>query len=131
MSAHRLFIISKLSTQHCHESRKRHLRRPHFSKGLTKLAIFPDYERPGLICLALPPRQKFGLILVIKRRCYFLPFHSIFFPIFPKIEEWKEIAILKVLFPSTFILILEITISFHFDCYFLQFYRIAISFHFF
>ena len=43
-----------------------HVRRPHFSKGLTKSAIFPDYERPGLICLALPPRQKFCLILVIK-----------------------------------------------------------------
>ena len=28
--------------------------------------IFPDYKHPGLICLALPPRQKFGLILVIK-----------------------------------------------------------------
>ena len=68
---------------------------------------------------------------ILERRCYFLPFHSIFFPIFPKIEEWKEIAILKVLFPSTFILILEITISFHFDCYFLPFCRIAISFHFF
>ena len=50
----------------CHESRKRHLRRPHFSKGLTKLAILPDYECPGLICLALPARRKFGLILVIK-----------------------------------------------------------------
>ena len=64
------------------------------------------------------------------RRCYFLPFHSIFFPIFPKIEEWKEIAILKLLFPSTFISILEIAIPFHFDCYFLPFYRIAIPFHF-
>ena len=68
---------------------------------------------------------------ITNRRCYFLPFHSIFSPIFPKIEEWKEIAILKVLLPSTLILILEITISFHFDCYFLPFYRIAISFHFF
>ena len=45
-----------------------------------------------------------------------------------KIEEWKEIAILKLLFPSTFILILEIAIYFHFDCYFLPLYRIAISF---
>ena len=49
-----------------HESRKRHLRRPHFSKGLTKLAILPNYECPGLICLALPACRKFGLILVIK-----------------------------------------------------------------
>jgi hypothetical protein len=40
--------------------------KPHFSKGLTKLAILPDYECPGLICLALPARRKFGLILVIK-----------------------------------------------------------------
>ena len=47
-------------------SQKGYLRQPNFSKGLTKLAIFPDYKRPGLICLALPPRQKFGLILVIK-----------------------------------------------------------------
>ena len=50
----------------CHEGWKRHLRRPYFSKGLTKLAILPDYECPGLICLALPAHQKFGLILVIK-----------------------------------------------------------------
>ena len=40
--------------QQCHEGRKRHLRRPHFSKQLTKLAIFPDYKRPGMLCLALP-----------------------------------------------------------------------------
>ena len=83
------------------------------------------------------------------RRCYFLPFHSIFCPSIPKIEEWKEIVILKLLFPSTFILILKIAISFHFycyflpfrnkrsgrkqqfhNCYFLPFYRIAIPFHF-
>ena len=25
-----------------------------FSKGLTKLAIFLDYKRPGILCLALP-----------------------------------------------------------------------------
>ena len=55
------------------------------------------------------------------RRCYFLPFHSIFCPSIPKIEEWKEIVILKLLFPSTFILILKIAISFHFYCYFLPF----------
>ena len=54
-------IISK----QCHEGRKRHLWRPHFSKGLTKLAILPSYKCPGLICLALPARQRFGLILVI------------------------------------------------------------------
>ena len=36
---------------------------PIFQKGLQ---ILPDYECPGLICLALPARQKFGLILVIK-----------------------------------------------------------------
>ena len=56
-----------------------------------------------------------------QRRCYFLPFHSIFCPSIPKIEEWKEIVILKLLFPSTFILILKIAISFHFYCYFLPF----------
>ena len=37
-----------------------------FFKRAYKFSIFPDYERPGLICLALPPPQKFGLILVIK-----------------------------------------------------------------
>ena len=37
-----------------------------FFKGLTKLANLPDYKCLGLICLALPPRQKFGLILIIK-----------------------------------------------------------------
>ena len=36
---------------------------PNFLKGLTKLAILPNY---GLLCLAFPPRQKSGLILVIK-----------------------------------------------------------------
>ena len=30
----------------------------HFSKGLTKLAILPDYKRPGMLCLALPARRK-------------------------------------------------------------------------
>ena len=39
---------------------------PIFQNGLQKLAILPDYKCPGLICLALPPRQIFGLILVIK-----------------------------------------------------------------
>ena len=28
--------------------------------------ILPNYKCPGLICLALPPHQKFGLILAIK-----------------------------------------------------------------
>ena len=37
-----------------------------FFKRAYKLAILPDYKCPGLICLALPARQKFGLILVIK-----------------------------------------------------------------
>ena len=32
----------------------------------TKLAVLPNYECPGLICLALRARRKFGLILVIK-----------------------------------------------------------------
>ena len=62
-------LHSKVITQHtkqCHEGQKRHLRRHHFSKGLTKLAILPDYKCPGLICLALPPGQKFGPILMIK-----------------------------------------------------------------
>ena len=36
---------------------------PIFQKGL---AILPNYKCPGLICLALPARQKFGLILVMK-----------------------------------------------------------------
>ena len=39
---------------------------PIFQKELTKLAILPDNKCSGLICLALPPGQKFGLILVIK-----------------------------------------------------------------
>ena len=42
----------------CHESRKRHLRRPHFSKRLSKLAILPDYKCPRMLCLALPARRK-------------------------------------------------------------------------
>ena len=50
--------IVQNNKEYCHESRKRHLRRPHFSKGLTKLAILPDYKCPGLICLALPARRK-------------------------------------------------------------------------
>ena len=54
-----------IDQEQCPESGKRHLRRPHFSKGLTKLAILPDYKCPGLTCLALPARQKFDLILVI------------------------------------------------------------------
>ena len=62
----RFFHEAVQCTYQCHESRKRHLRQPYFSKGLTKLAILPDYDCPGLICLALPARRKFGLILVIK-----------------------------------------------------------------
>ena len=42
----------------CHEGRKRHLRRPHFSIRLTKLAILPDYKHPRMLCLALPARRK-------------------------------------------------------------------------
>ena len=52
-----LFKHFALHPEQCHEGRKRHLRRPHFSKGLIKLAILPDYECPGLICLALPARR--------------------------------------------------------------------------
>ena len=37
-----------------------------FFNGLTKLAILPDYKHHGLLCIALPPRQKSGLILVKK-----------------------------------------------------------------
>ena len=76
--------------------------------------------------------------------CYFLPFHFHSILVFPKLkiaisfhfhcyflpllnlsknEEWKEIAILKLLFPSTFLSILIIAISFHFDCYFLLLFR--------
>ena len=51
-----------------HEGRKRHLRRPYFSKGLTKLAILWDYECSGMLCLALPARQNFGQTLVDKKR---------------------------------------------------------------
>ena len=36
------------------------------SKGLTKLAIFPNYKCPGLICLALPPHQKSSMILMFE-----------------------------------------------------------------
>ena len=67
--------------------------------------------------------------------CYSVPFHSIL--VFSKIKncyflpllnpsnnkEWKEIAILKLLFPFTFLLILKIAISFYF-------FRITIPFHF-
>ena len=61
-----------------------------------------------------------------------ISFHSIpFFPPFFKNRRVEGNSNFKVLFPSTFLLILEITISFPFDCYFLPFYRIAISFHFF
>ena len=35
-----------------------HLQQPNFSNGLTKLAILPDYELPGMLCLALPARRK-------------------------------------------------------------------------
>ena len=31
---------------------------PIFQRGLKKLAIFPDYRHPGLICLALPACRK-------------------------------------------------------------------------
>ena len=47
-----------LALRQSHEGRKRHLWRPHFSKGLTKLAILRDYERSGMLCLALPARLK-------------------------------------------------------------------------
>ena len=57
------------------------------------------------------PNMKFAKLRSAFRRCYFLPFH--FFPHFSKI------AILKLLFSSTFVLILKIAIPFHFDCYFL------------
>ena len=52
-----------LAIKQCHEGRKQHLRRPHFSKQVTKLAIFLDYKRPGMLCLALPKVQsvKIGL----------------------------------------------------------------------
>ena len=36
------------------------------SKGLTKLAIFPNYKCPWLICLALPPHQKSIMILMFE-----------------------------------------------------------------
>jgi len=40
-------------------------------------------------------------------------------------------GISKLLFPSTFLLILRIAISFHFDCYFLLlFFEITVPFHF-
>ena len=39
---------------------------PIFLKGLTKLAILLNYKCPELLCLALPPHQILGLILVIK-----------------------------------------------------------------
>ena len=29
-----------------------------FFKGITKLAILPDYKRPGMLCLDLPARCK-------------------------------------------------------------------------
>ena len=55
----RLLIWSKVCNRVMgHEDRKRHFRRPHFSKGLTKLAILQDYECSGMLCLALPARRK-------------------------------------------------------------------------
>ena len=36
-----------------------------FFKRAYKISHFPE-KLPGLICLPLPPRQKFGLILAIK-----------------------------------------------------------------
>ena len=41
-----------------HVPRKRHLRQPNFSNGLTKLAILPDYKLPGMLCLALLAHTK-------------------------------------------------------------------------
>ena len=52
------WILKGIMYKFCHEGRKRHLRRPHFSKGLTKLAILPDYKHPGMLCLALPAGSK-------------------------------------------------------------------------
>ena len=43
-----------------HEPRKRHLRQPAHSKGLTKLVIL----LPQMLCIALQPRQKLDMILV-------------------------------------------------------------------
>ena len=51
-------FLTTFPLRQCHEGRNRHLRRPHFSKWLTKLAIFPDYKRSGMLCLALPARRK-------------------------------------------------------------------------
>ena len=39
-----------------------------FLKGLTKLAILPNFKNPGLLCLAFPPCQKFGLILLNSKK---------------------------------------------------------------
>ena len=67
-SMHKIQLVSILekSSNYFVGSPKRHLRRPHFSKGLTKLAILPDYKCSGLICLALTDQQKNKQILVIK-----------------------------------------------------------------
>ena len=58
-----------------------------------ELDLIKNYPRKGQLFF-----QVFEMY-IRDRRCYFLPFH--FFQFFPKIEEWKEIAILKLLFPST------------------------------
>ena len=47
-----------LTLEKCHEGRKWHLRRPHFSKGLTKMAILLDCKHPGMLCLALRAQRK-------------------------------------------------------------------------
>ena len=36
------------------------------SKDLTNLAILPDYRHPAILCLALRPSIKLGMILVNK-----------------------------------------------------------------
>ena len=53
-----LAVCAEQYAQLCHEGRKRHLRLPYFSKGLTKLAILYDYEHSWMLCLALPARRK-------------------------------------------------------------------------
>ena len=73
--------------------------------------------------MLLFPSVPFHSILVFSKLkiAIFFHFHCSFLPLLnlSKNKEWKEIAILKLLFPSTFLLVSKIAISFHSDCYFL------------
>ena len=55
-----------------------------FFKGLTKLAVILDYKRPWMLCLALQPGQKSGMIL---------PFEMVLKSKLPKIFLTKNVLL--------------------------------------